>query len=205
VEETPDWVFYVVASVLGGTIIAVRLAIIEVPKVKISYRRGYPFEILDTWEFDRGAQLHRVRRYLISVTNVSYKDLKCLAKIVDLRDNLGTEFAFLPVGIRTEHQRYQGRTGDFNLRSGEHKMLEILTMDEANLNSEIQILYERPDIVPSFVRRDRKYVLEIAVYGAGSPVKKRFMFFVRNDDLILESFDEVDELAQANMVVNVLG
>lgn len=132
-----------------------------------------PFEITDPG----GAHGHVVRGFRVRVTNTGAKDYECLAKLEEMTrsDGLPFENVFLPVGLKTQHQNLQKRAaGQFKLRSGESKLIEVAYLDEGNPESEIVLQYEADTYcVP---RAD--YSLGLRVYGAGKPAAGRYRLYV---------------------------
>ena len=145
----------------------------------IEYCRESPYEVTEPAE----SSGHAVRIQRIKVKNVTNGAFdNCIVKLEEMRRADGGAFnnAFLPVGLITQHQRMQGRTGgDFKLRAGEEKYVEIAFLDETIPDSEMRLLYETnqyPNLVP---RTD--YILRLRAYGGVQPVQAFFRLYVSED------------------------
>jgi len=108
----------------------------------IEYRKEPPYETTEP----AGSAGHALRYQRLKIKNITNVTLdNCIVKLEEMRPADGAEFntAFLPVGLITQHQRVQGRSGGvFNLRACEEKFVEIACLDETNPESEIVLLYE---------------------------------------------------------------
>ena len=142
----------------------------------LEFVKEFPYEVTDPADAEGKA----LRGFRIKVKNIGGSDLEnCIAKLENINRTDGKEFRnlFLPVGLKTQHQRLENRQGGpFNLRSDEEKYIEIVYLNELDPGSEIALQYETnkyPNLIP---RGD--YVLSIGVYGGGPAVKARYRIFV---------------------------
>ena len=169
---------------------------IEKTDLTILFENRAPFEITEP----SGTKGHAVRKFRVGIRNDGSRDLNgCLVKLVELRDQRKTYRSFLPVSLRTEHQTLQHRSGRFNLSRGEHKILEVVEMNEKNSNSEIILRYESTDY-PNMISR-QNYIVTLEAYGGGKPRSERFKLNVDNGFLRFSRFSRFDELLEANMGV----
>jgi len=145
----------------------------------IYYQKAAPYEVTEP----AGATGHAFRYQRLKIKNITNTTLdNCIVKLEEMRRSDGVIFntAFLPVGLITQHQRLQGRTGGlFKLRAGEEKYVEIAYLDEANPNSEIGLQYETNQY-PNSVPRNN-YILRIKVYGSNQPLEAFFRLYVDED------------------------
>ncbi|MBA2591377.1 MAG: hypothetical protein H0U97_03580 [Gammaproteobacteria bacterium] len=142
--------------------------------LRLELRKGMPFEITEPG----GAKGHAVRGFRVRVRNAGTHDYECLAKLEEMTRPDGTPFenAYLPVGLKTQHQKEQKRPGGvFNLRSGESQLIEVAYLDERDANSEIVLQYETDD--PNCVPRTA-YSLTVRVYGGGKPAEGHYRLYV---------------------------
>lgn len=127
-----------------------------------------------------GANGHAIRCFRINVSNIGNTHLTdCLVKIEAMQLADGAEFnnAFIPIGLITQQQAIQQRRGgNFNLRIGESKLIEVACLDEANEESEIILRYETGEIPNTVPRND--YILKLTGYGGSIPVSKVFRTLV---------------------------
>lgn len=145
----------------------------------IDYRRETPYEATEP----AGSIGHAVRFQRIKIKNITNVALdNCIVKLEEMRRADGVAFnnAFLPVGLITQHQRMQGRTGGvFKLRAGEEKFVEIAFLDETKPDSEIRLLYETNQYANPVPRTD--YILRVKAYGGNLPVETFFRLYVSED------------------------
>ncbi|MEW8392754.1 MAG: hypothetical protein AB2651_13350 [Candidatus Thiodiazotropha sp.] len=145
------------------------------PKIKVEIGEGYPFEVTEP----AGATGHALRGQRIQVTNKGGSDFKCIAKIVEMKRSDGKAFnnIYLPVGLKTQHQKSQNRkAGEFNLRVGESKLVELAYLDETNQTSEMVLQYEDNSYANCVPRGS--YKLKIVVYGGGKPAESWCRLYV---------------------------
>ena len=144
-------------------------------ELRLDIRRGMPFEVTHP----AGSTGKAVRGLRVQVRNVSSQSLHCIAKLEEMTRSDGKPFvnAFLPIGLRTQHQKRELRLGGlFNLRAGERKLIEVAYLDETSPESEIELQYET-DKYPATVPR-ASYNLTIKVYGSSKPADSRYRLYV---------------------------
>jgi hypothetical protein len=117
-----------------------------------------------------------VRYYSIRVKNTGGEYLRdCLAKLTALSGKeSGPRTKFLPIGMCTQHQYWEGRPGGrFDLRPEEEKHVMLACLDERQENSETRLLYESEDY-PNPIPRNDIYELAIHVYGAPTAASAQY-------------------------------
>lgn len=142
-------------------------------------------------------QSHSFKTCRIHIKNTGNDHLdKCHVQLVGLEDsNKNRRTKFLPIGLSTEHQTHQERTGRFSLSAGQEKIILVASYNEKSGNVPIALRYEQPidgEQYPNTIPSDLEWHLTIEAYGAASPVSKQYKLFVNDDGcLILEDFGEV--------------
>lgn len=140
------------------------------------------FEPIDPFVYTEpaGASGYATRGYRIKVTNTGEQDIdNCIVYLDKMRSisEPGFKNAYLPIALITQQQRQQHRRGgEFKLRSGQPKFIEVAWLDECSTDSQIVLQYENPNI-PNMVRRG-DYLLSLVAYGGGPPVFGMFRLFV---------------------------
>ena len=143
--------------------------------LKLEIGKGLPFEVTEPAD----ANSHSFRGVRIKVTNMGDDDCSCLAKIVEMKRCDGSPYknSFLPVALKTQHQKKQKRkSGQFNLRAGESKFIEVAYLDETDQSSEILLQYESEEY-PNMIPR-AAYSIKILVYGCGKPAEGDYRLYV---------------------------
>jgi hypothetical protein len=93
------------------------------------------------------------------------------------RDGSFFRNSYLPVALVTQHQQLQNRKGgEFNLRAGESKLIEVAYLNESTPDSEIIWRYEDPTYSNMVPRAD--YIIKLAVHGGGPGVEKTMRVYV---------------------------
>jgi len=139
-----------------------------------------------------GVTGHAIRAYAVTVKNVGNETLtNCLAKLTELCGRQsGERRQFLPVGMITQHQYWQHRTGGrFDLRPDEEKNVMLALLDERQESSEIILLYET-DEYPKGIPRNDVYDLTIQAFGAPTPPSARYKMEVVDGHLRITEIKE---------------
>lgn len=127
----------------------------------------HPFEVTHPAD----AKKHAQRCLCVGVKNAGTEHIpNCLVKLERIKAADGRDFknVFVPVGLVTQHQLLQQRTGGrFNLSPGETKYVPVACLDETTSDTEIALQYET-DKYPNLIPRG-SYLLTLRAYGAGSP------------------------------------
>ncbi len=127
-----------------------------------------------------GATGLALRGYRVKVTNNGAEDISnCIVYLDKMISLSEPEFknAFVPIALITQKQRQQNRRGgEFNLRAGQHKYIEVAWLDEGAENSQIVLQYEDPTTA-NMVQRGH-YILSLIAYGGGSPVCADYQLYV---------------------------
>ena len=157
----------------------------------LEFNPGTPCEITEP----NNANGHAIRSFRINVSNIGNTHLTdCLVKIEAMRLFDGSEFnnAFLPIGLITQQQAIQKRKGgNFNLRIGESKLIEVACLDETNTGSEIILRYEASYIPNTVPRND--YIIKLTAYGGSIPVSKVFRMLVDENGFFIFYLHDAEE------------
>lgn len=193
--ELPSWQLGVfVFLVIIAWWFLVRVAELEesiVPRLEIRYLDQHPFQTTDPYR-SSGSEGASTRLFRVEVRNIGATSLEgCLVKLDDLRATDGREFVagYVPIALRTQHQAGEGRPGGrFDLRPDEFKLVEVASLDETVLNSEIAMRYETTQYTPLIPRGH--YELVLGAYGSPTPTRRRFRMWVEAGRLRLEALGE---------------
>lgn len=146
------------------------------PAVDLTFEASGPFVYTEP----AGTSGHAVRGYRVKVTNTGTQDIgNCIVyldKMISLTEP-GFKNAYLPIALITQQQRQQKRRGgEFQLRSGQPKFIDVAWLDERSADSQIVLQYEDPTIANMVRRGD--YILSLVAYGGGPPVSGMYRLFV---------------------------
>lgn len=182
------WLTLAITAFLGLPLIwfLQRLVLLEeelTPHLDISFEDDtHPFSLLDPGVGGRVTRFIRVK-----VTNTSARTLEnCLVKLEEFFDKDGNTGFFVPIGLITQHQLWQQRSGgSFTLRGKESKFVEVAAMPEPSSDGAITLQYETntakepavryPNVVPS---ANGPYTLRLTAFGGGLPASRMFKLFV---------------------------
>lgn len=144
--------------------------------LEILFGGGHPYEVTHPAD----AKAHAQRFLGVGVKNNGPEHIdSCLVKLERIKAADGRDFknVFVPVGLVTQHQLLQKRTGGrFNLSPGETKYVWVACLDEAKAESEIALQYET-DKYPNLIPRG-SYIVTLRAYGAGDPAEAVLRLFV---------------------------
>jgi len=146
------------------------------PVIEVEFEDKDPFVYTEP----SGASGHTIRGYRVKVTNTGPQDIDGCIVYLDRMSSLtepGFKNAYVPIALITQQQRQQNRRGgEFKLRSGQPKYIEVAWLDERSVESQIVLQYENPAI-PNMVKRG-DYLLSLVAYGGGPPVSGMYRLCV---------------------------
>jgi hypothetical protein len=166
----------VASAMCASTLLAQVIHYKRAARLKIELNPGAPCEQTEP----AGANGLAIRVFSVAVTNAGEQSLDdCLVKLYRIKalDGAHLEAAYLPIGLRTQHQHLQGRRGGpFNLRAGETKYVRVAGMDETVADSEIALQYEDGGL-PNLIRRG-DFLITLRAYGTSVVAEESFRLFV---------------------------
>lgn len=142
------------------------------PVLSLDFEDTHPFVYTEP----SSAKGRAIRAYRVRVTNTGTNDLeKCIVYLHEMTSLTNPQFknAYVPTPLVTQKQLQEGRQGgEFKLRIGQPKYIEVAWLDENLEDSEIVLRYAHRT-TPNPVKRD-DYILTLVAYGGGSPVSGQF-------------------------------